>query len=107
MYGAAADFSGISAEAGLHVDTVLQKTFIQVDEKGTEAAAATALMMAGAGLPPEPKKLIADRPFLYLIRDAESRVILFIGRVAQAAGDWSGPATPARRPSTRVPPAPA
>lgn len=86
MYGPDADFSGISAEEGLHVDTVLQKTFIKVDENGTEAAAATALMMAGAGMPPKPYAFVADHPFLYLIRDAKTGLILFVGRVASASG---------------------
>jgi serpin B len=80
LFGATADLSGISAEEGLQVSAVVHKTYISVDEKGTEAAAATSIMMAGSA-PQEPIDLRADHPFLYLIRDANSGTILFIGRV--------------------------
>ncbi len=75
-----ADLSGISDEEGLHIGAVLHKTFISVDEKGTEAAAATAIMLAGSA-PSKPLELHVDHPFLYLIRDTHSGTILFIGRV--------------------------
>jgi len=76
-----ADFSGMTGKKDLYIDTVLHKAFVAVDEKGTEAAAATAVIMdlASAMLPDE--SLILDRPFLFLIRDLASGQILFIGRV--------------------------
>jgi serpin B len=76
------DLTGISSEEGLHVDEVIHKTYIDVDEEGTEAAAATAIMMEGAGMPPEPVAFNADHPFLYAIREKKTGAILFIGRVA-------------------------
>ncbi len=76
-----ANLSGISNEEGLHIDAVLHKTFISVDEKGTEAAAATVIVGVSGGAPSEPIHLRVNHPFLYLIRDTQSGTILFIGRV--------------------------
>ena len=80
-----ADFGGMvdtmHPENSLFIDLVLHKAFVEVNEEGTEAAAATAVTMTlGAG--PMPAVFRADRPFLYLIRDIESGVILFLGRLA-------------------------
>lgn len=80
LFGPNADLSGISAEGGLHASSVIHKTFINVDERGTEAAAATAIVLAGSAMT-EPLDLHVDHPFLYLIRDTKSGVILFIGRI--------------------------
>ncbi len=68
------------------IDEVLHKTYINVDEEGTEAAAVTAVMMAGTGIRnlPEPVELKLDRPFTYVIRDNISGEILFMGRFAYA-----------------------
>jgi len=84
--GNAADFSGISSAARLTISKVEHKVFVDVDEKGTEAAAATAvLMMAGMAMneapPPPPIEFRADHPFLFLIRHNQSKAILFFGRV--------------------------
>ena len=81
-----ADFSGMvdaSAPSPLVISDVLHKAFIAVDEEGTEAAAATAIMMGeGAGAPIEdPLEVTIDRPFIFLIRDTQTGAILFIGRV--------------------------
>jgi serpin B len=81
-----ADFSGIKEEQEpLWIDTILQTTFLQVDEEGTEAAAAT--FMGGMGGMPSiaPKTIVfcADHPFLFLIRDTRTGCILFMGRVMQ------------------------
>ena len=75
-----ADFSKINGGVeSLWVDSVLQKTFVKVDELGTEAAAITAMAMAGMVGPPEhPKQFYADRPFLYAIMKGDT--ILFLGR---------------------------
>lgn len=81
IFSSDADFGGISKEQGLQVSDVLHKTYINVDEKGTEAAAATAIMMMGAGMPPKPLDFNVAHPFLYLIRDTNTGTILFIGRV--------------------------
>jgi serpin B len=80
-----ANFSGINRKNPACISKVFHKTFIDVGEEGTEAAAATAVIMPPAAAPhPEiPKEQIfnADHPFLYLIRHDASGCILFIGRV--------------------------
>lgn len=75
-----ADFSGISAEK-LFISDVIHKVFIQVDEKGTEAAAATGVVMRMASVPMESKVFRANHPFLCLIRAKKSGEILFMGRI--------------------------
>ena len=71
------------ANANLKVSEIKQKTFVEVNEEGTEAAAATALIIVAYGVRKanEPVQFFADRPFLFLIREKSSGVILFIGRV--------------------------
>lgn len=76
-----ADFSGISSDS-LFISRVIQKTFIQVDETGTEAAAATAMNFRSTGFPELPKTFRANHPFLFLIRDTTSKTILFMGKVS-------------------------
>jgi serpin B len=78
----AADFSGIDGSRGLFVQDVLHKAFIAVGEKGTEAAAATAIPL-GRGVPKF--SLLADRPFFYFLRDEPTGAILFMGRVMDPA----------------------
>lgn len=83
-----ADFSAMSKSESLMISQVIHQANVDVDEKGTEAAAATAVIMAPAAAPfePEPKKPVvfrADHPFLFLIRDNRSGAILFLGRVTQ------------------------
>ena len=79
-----ADFSGMTDDVKLKIDAVLHKTFIEVDEKKTEAAAATAITMVRttAAMPVELPKAIfhADRPFIYFIMDGRTDTILFMGR---------------------------
>jgi serpin B len=79
-----ADFTKMApADAQLEISEAFHKAFIEVDEKGTEAAAATALGMRGGAAAPtdEPIPFVADHPFLYLIRDTKTDAILFMGRV--------------------------
>lgn len=81
-----ADFSGITSPSELFIAKVIHQANIDVDEKGTEAAAATAVGMSTTGGcgPSQPLKVITlrfDRPFLFLIRDVETGAILFMGRV--------------------------
>ncbi len=83
----AADFTGMSETKELYIGLVIHKSFVDVDEKGTEAAAATAVvMLAGAARPSEPIPLTIDRPFLFLIRDAKTGAILFLGRILDPRG---------------------
>jgi serine protease inhibitor len=77
-----ADFSGMAdSDETLVIGAVLHEGFIAVDEKGTEAAAATAVeVQAVSGLAPQ-RSVVADRPFLYVIHDLPTRTPLFVGRV--------------------------
>jgi serpin B len=84
-----ADFTGIadppSAADRLFISKVFHKAFVKLDEKGTEAAAATAVVMARAGAAPPskpPAVFKADHPFLFLLRHVPSGAILFMGRVS-------------------------
>ena len=83
------DFSGISTNEGIYVSSALQKAKIRVDEDGTEAAAATAaVVLAECPGPsrPSPVEFIADRPFLFVIRNRNDGTILFMGRVTDPSG---------------------
>ena len=77
-----ANFSGISPEQ-LYISGVMQKTFVEVKEEGTEAAAVTGLSapvsLALPETPPKQFKMIVDRPFLFLIEDNQTETILFLG----------------------------
>jgi serine protease inhibitor len=77
----AADFTGMSAAAGrdLYIDKVLQKTYVDVNEEGTEAAASTSVEVVLVSMPGE---IRIDRPFLFAIRERFSGTILFIGKIA-------------------------
>jgi serpin B len=81
-FGAGADFSGMDGRKhGLYVGAVLHKAFVEVNEEGTEAAAATAVLTLEGAPPPQPV-FRADHPFLFLIRERATGAILFMGRVA-------------------------
>jgi serpin B len=77
----AADFSGMTGNRDLFIAEVLHKAFVSVDEAGTEAAAATAVVMSLTAMPGEPVKVALDRPFILMIRDIETGAIIFVGRV--------------------------
>jgi serpin B len=83
----AADFSGMTGDKSLVISAAIHKAYIDVDENGTEAAAATAVVMEMATAmppqfaPPPPIIFTADHPFLFLIRENASGAILFMGRV--------------------------
>ncbi len=76
-----ADFSGMTGDRALFISEVVHKAFVAVDEKGTEAAAATAVVMLESAMPETPVEMVIDHPFLFLIRDVETGAILFVGRV--------------------------
>jgi serpin B len=78
---ARADFSGITTAEQLVISAVIHQANIDVDEKGTEAAAATAVVMRAGAMPAEPVTLRVDRPFIYALRDLPTGAILFLGRV--------------------------
>lgn len=76
----AADFSRIDGTRSLAISDVLHKGFVSIDEEGTEAAAATAVILEDTSLPDQ-AALAVDRPFLFLIRDLPTGATLFVGRV--------------------------
>ena len=87
-FSPAADFSGMDGTKDLFISDVIHKAFVDVNEEGTEAAAATAVIIKLSASPPENPipEFRADHPFLFLIQDNETGAILFIGRVVNPAG---------------------
>jgi serpin B len=75
-----ADFSAIDGTRNLVITDVLHKGFVAIDEKGTEAAAATAVIVGDTSAP-EPATLVVDKPFVFFIRDRPTGAVLFVGRV--------------------------
>jgi len=80
-FSGSADFSGMTGNRDLFIADVIHKAFVSVDEAGTEAAAATAVVMELTALPGTPVEVTLDRPFVFLIHDIETGAILFVGRV--------------------------
>src|SRR5262249_17383123 len=77
-----ADFSGMDGKRDLFITGVFHKAFVDVNEEGTEAAAATGVVVGAMAMPPtNPLEFRADHPFIFLIRDEATGCILFIGRV--------------------------
>jgi serpin B len=76
----AADFSRIDGTGGLQITDVVHQGFVGIDERGTEAAAATAVVIGPTSVP-ESATLVVDRPFVFFIRDRPTGAILFVGRV--------------------------
>jgi len=76
-----ADFSGMTGNRDLFIADVIHKAFVSVDEAGTEAAAATAVVMTLTAAPEIPVEVTVERPFIFLIRDIETGTILFVGRI--------------------------
>jgi serpin B len=81
-----ADFSGMTGNREFFISAVIHKAYIDVNEEGTEAAAATAVTMRAMAVrapnPAPPPVFRADHPFVFLIRDRRSNSILFMGRMA-------------------------
>jgi serpin B len=76
-----ADFSGMDGTRNLFIKEVVHKAYMSVDEAGTEAAAATAVVVAEMAAPMEPVEMVLDHPFIFMIRDIGTGAILFVGRV--------------------------
>lgn len=84
--GGKADFSGISGNRELSISGVVHKAFINVDEKGTEAAAATGVLIGVTSINvTQPLKLTLDRPFVFMIRDRQTGLVIFMGKVMNPA----------------------
>ncbi len=84
-FSSAADFTRINPAGGLYISFVLHKTYIEVNEVGTEAAAATVVGVYTAivGPEPEPYMFNVDRPFIFLIKENHDNTIMFMGAVTQ------------------------
>ena len=80
-FSGAADFSGMTSVEDLKIGSVIHKAFVSVDEDGTEAAAATAVVVVPTGMLEDSVKVTVDHPFIFLIRDIQTGSILFVGRV--------------------------
>ena len=80
-----ADFSGMTGNPELFISDVVHKAFVAVNEAGTEAGAATAVIMNLTSVPEPPLEVTLDRPFIFLIRDIETGAILFVGRILNPA----------------------
>ncbi|MBO7223301.1 MAG: hypothetical protein J6V70_04120, partial [Kiritimatiellae bacterium] len=81
-FSSKADFSNLSPTP-LSISDVFQNVSIRVDEKGTEAAAATGIMMMRAMLPPTAKPFVVNHPFAFVIREKSTNSILFMGTVCE------------------------
>lgn len=75
-----ADFGGISDMNELHISEVFHKTYVKVDEEGTEAAAVTSVTIGTTSIGP-PDMMMVDRPFMFVIRENSSGTILFVGKI--------------------------
>lgn len=80
-----ADFSGIDGTQQLFITDVFHKAFVDVDEAGTEAAAATAVIVGLTAMPEGPIEVSLDQPFIFLIKDIKTDTILFVGRIINPA----------------------
>ncbi|MFK7931600.1 MAG: serpin family protein [Myxococcota bacterium] len=80
-FGAGADFSGMAESAALTIDEVYHQAYVRIDEEGTEAAAATAVVMTDSADPGQPPAFTVDRPYAFAIRDELTGALLFFGRV--------------------------
>jgi len=77
-----ADFSGMDGQKDLYISDVVHKAYVNVDENGTEAAAATGVVVGTTSMPAKTYQVTLDHPFIFFIRDIQTGAILFLGRVA-------------------------
>jgi serpin B len=82
-FGGGADFSNMAPGRELYISKVKQKSFVEVDEEGTEAAAATVVEIRETSTGGGPPELRVDRPFLFALRERLSGTILFLGKVIE------------------------
>jgi serpin B len=78
-----ADFSGISSGKGITVSVLAHKAVVEANERGVTAAAASSVGFAPSPIERQDTDFIADRPFIFLLRDTASKLILFMGRVTE------------------------
>ncbi|MEZ4384939.1 MAG: serpin family protein [Nannocystaceae bacterium] len=80
-FAGAADFSAMSSGGGLMISDVIHKAFVEVNEEGTEAAAATAVVMTRSAAVAPAARFVADHPFVFAIRERQTGAVLFLGRL--------------------------
>lgn len=86
LFSPNADFSGMTGGKNLYLDEAIHKTFVEVNEEGTEAAAATGIFMRETAISPEYiKKFVANHPFIFIIKENQTQTVLFIGQVFNPA----------------------
>jgi serpin B len=83
----AADFSNISEQYDLLINDVIHQSFIETNEEGTEAAAATIVEVGTTSYPPQALEFRMDRPFVYIIRETTTNSIIFMGRVSDPSAN--------------------
>ena len=76
------NFSKITSQP-LHISNLVQKSYININEEGTEAAAATGATFSITSIKPPPKVMTLDRPFIFVIKEKTTGLILFIGQYKQ------------------------
>ena len=81
-----ADFSGMNGKRELVIKDVVHKAYVAVDENGTEAAAATGVVVGVTSAPGDTVEVTIDHPFIFFIRDIQTGAILFVGRVTEPGG---------------------
>lgn len=79
LFNASADLSALTGGSEIKLDTAIHKAKIQVDEEGTTAAAATAVLSFRSSRPLDNAKFICNHPFIYMLYDSSSQAILFAG----------------------------
>ncbi|MGA2623853.1 MAG: serpin family protein [Bacteroidota bacterium] len=82
-FGAGADFTKINRDGGLFISDVEHKTFVQVDEEGTEAAAVTSVEISRTSVGPPEFVMRVDRPFFFVITERSSGTLLFVGKIVE------------------------
>lgn len=80
-FSGSADFTGILTQGGIYISKVKHKTFIEVDEKGTEAAAVTSVEMEVTSAGPQKRQFTANKPFVFAITEKDTNTILFLGKL--------------------------
>jgi serpin B len=86
-FSMAADLSGMDGTQNLYIAQVIHQAYVDVNEEGTEAAAATAVVVALKGMPTPPPQFRADHPFIFLIKENTNDMILFMGKVVDPTAE--------------------
>ena len=87
-FGGGADFTKMSSSGGIWIDEVIHKTFVDVNEEGTEAAAVTVVVMVYTSNGGDDTFYFrADRPFVFVIHEKQSGTILFIGKIVEPGSE--------------------